>query len=72
MEKGESIIKQPKITASQIISNKEVYQMFGAVKEKAKKNPLFIMEKDSIGTVIISYNDFLEILNGKTEKFNLE
>lgn len=46
--------------------------MFSTVKEKAKKNPLFIMEKDNFGTVILSYEDFIQILNGNTEKFDLE
>lgn len=64
-------MKEPKITAAQLISNREVYQMFNAVKKKVKKNPVYIMDKGKMDVVIISYADLVLVLNGELDKFEL-
>ncbi|KRM21199.1 hypothetical protein [Latilactobacillus graminis] len=64
-------MKEPKIIAAQLISNREVYQMFNTVKKKVKKNPVFIMDKGKMDIVIISYADLVLVLNGELDKFEL-
>lgn len=61
MKVSEIIMEKPAFSKEQMISSTEISRNFKEVREKTKKAPLAIMERNELSSVLINYDQYEKI-----------